>query len=216
MGDGSNRLIPTQGINPDGEMEDLIWKEIPGYENMYEVSQFGDVKSKARFKDSGHRTKDLILKKKKGTSERKKRPLTERGDIWTVTVMKDGKQRCFSVAKLVVCLHGDPEYGKLNLDERSFFVDYHDGDHDNLYYKNLLPSSIHVIKKRMGRDLGILRKGVKCKNKHGDEFTFESQQKVAEIFGVSKTILQYWIRHSGTYYRGYRWTHAALPWKDEE
>lgn len=46
-------------------MDEVIWKDIPGYEDMYAINQFGQVKSYGRDIDCGHgvrRTKDRILR----------------------------------------------------------------------------------------------------------------------------------------------------------
>ena len=46
-------------------MENEIWKEIPGYEGLYEVSNYGQIRSIKRLEKCGNKTrirKDRILK----------------------------------------------------------------------------------------------------------------------------------------------------------
>lgn len=46
--------------NMDNNIE--IWKDIPGYENMYQASSIGRIKSLAKIDASGHRRKEKIIK----------------------------------------------------------------------------------------------------------------------------------------------------------
>ena len=66
------------------------WREVQGYEGLYEVSIFGRVKSVERIDSSGHHRKEKILKPKK----------TKCGYL-LVVLSKELKHKCFLVHILV-------------------------------------------------------------------------------------------------------------------
>lgn len=67
-----------------------IWKDIQGFENKYQVSNIGRVKSLSYFNNLGRFKESIILKKR----------LTDRG-YNTAVVYNDGKQKVFKVHRLV-------------------------------------------------------------------------------------------------------------------
>lgn len=76
-------------------MENEIWKDVPGYEGSYQVSNLGNVKSLARWIDSsankGYLSKEKYLKQ----------ALSKRG-YYVLVLNKDKKPRMFNVHQLVV------------------------------------------------------------------------------------------------------------------
>lgn len=101
-----------------------VWKDIPGYEGLYEASTNGNIRSKEGRTTSNkkfpvRRWKQHVLKGK-GIS-----PAGKRVDLW-----KDGKSRGFLVARLVALTFlGDPPNG--------FTVNHKDGDRFNNSLENL-------------------------------------------------------------------------------
>ncbi|WP_200415961.1 NUMOD4 domain-containing protein [Virgibacillus salexigens] len=77
-----------------------IWKDVVGYEDSYEVSNSGNVRSKTRY--TNHRiygkkkVEGKLLKKMKGFTS-KKSPLLR----FQVELYKDGQRRRFSISRLV-------------------------------------------------------------------------------------------------------------------
>jgi len=67
-----------------------VFKDIEGYEKMYQISNLGNVKSLRRLSHIGHLVKEKILKQ----------GLTSRG-YYSVTLNKGGKQKTFITHQLV-------------------------------------------------------------------------------------------------------------------
>lgn len=104
-----------------------VWADIKGYENIYEVSNFGSVRTK-----NGKTTQT----KKHGTRKWKQRILKPRGRTYKtgyrVSLWKDGNQRDFLVARLVAFTF----YG-MDINDRTLTVDHIDGNRFNNELKNL-------------------------------------------------------------------------------
>ena len=76
----------TEALNKPFRQAKEIWKPILGYTGLYEISNFGRIKS---FKKKTHTTKIIFMKFKIG-----------RG-YWRLTLCKNGKERNFTVHRLV-------------------------------------------------------------------------------------------------------------------
>ena len=70
----------------------LEWRPVPGYEGLYEVSSFGDIKSKPR-----PRTKGGLLK-----------PSSRDGNYLNIELSKDGEQKTFRIHVLVLLAFKGP------------------------------------------------------------------------------------------------------------
>lgn len=72
------------------------WKDIPGYEGMYQVSSFGRVKSVRKFKKSKHGCNIAL-------EEKVIRPFvkSKKANYLRVSLIKDGKRTKYSVHRLV-------------------------------------------------------------------------------------------------------------------
>lgn len=94
-------------------MEEEIWKQIPGYEGVYDASSFGRIRSSPGrvFVDSRGRVihwKTKILREKRSENQRIKRGR----DDARVGLRKDGICKDFKVARLVaMAFHGIPQDG---------------------------------------------------------------------------------------------------------
>lgn len=71
-------------------MENVIWRPVNGYENYYEVSNTGEVKSLERIDENNHLWKERILAKQK----------TDKG-YERVILSRNGKVKAFFVHRLV-------------------------------------------------------------------------------------------------------------------
>lgn len=96
-----------------------IWKDIQGFENKYQVSNIGRVKSLSYFNNLGKFKKSIILKKR----------LTDRG-YNTAVIYNDGKQKTFKVHRLVAI-----EF--IPNPQNKPFVNHIDGNKENNIVSNL-------------------------------------------------------------------------------
>lgn len=104
-----------------------IWADIKDYENIYEVSNFGKIRTK-----EGKTTQT----KNNCTRKWKQRVLKPKGQTYKtgyrVSLWKDGKQKDFLVARLVAFTF----YG-MDINDRKLTVDHIDGNRFNNELKNL-------------------------------------------------------------------------------
>lgn len=82
-----------------------IFKSIQGYEGLYEVSNFGKVKSIGRYDFRGHFRKEKILK-----------PSKKKDGYYAVILYKDGKTKMFRIHRLVAkaFIHNPNNYPQVN------------------------------------------------------------------------------------------------------
>lgn len=74
--------------------EKEIWKDVEGYEEFYQISNFGEVRSKDRWRNNGSKSR-YLLKSKTMTKSK-----TTTG-YWKIGFFKDGKRREFKIHRLV-------------------------------------------------------------------------------------------------------------------
>lgn len=98
-----------------------VWKDVVGYEGMYQVSNYGNVRSIDRISSSGNNIKGLVLKPSYSTGYSK------------VSLTMNGNKKTFSVHRLVAeCfLNYNPH------DVRGLVVDHIDSDKVNNHVDNL-------------------------------------------------------------------------------
>jgi hypothetical protein len=100
-------------------MENEIWKDIPGYEGLYQVSNLGRVKSLPRQLGARFRNNDYFLK-----------PYIDKAGYYRFSLMKDNKFKHFCLHRLVaICFISNPENKKT--------VNHEDGDKSNNTIGNL-------------------------------------------------------------------------------
>jgi hypothetical protein len=127
--DGIPAVINLQLTKLEGER----WKDFPGYEGLYKVSNFGRVKSLARISDGKQqhwcpeRIKQLTAADKNKVAPGKRTTLI-------VTLSKDRRKRTYSVARYVYYLF----VKAFQIDDPSLRVYYKDGNPYNLHYSNLM------------------------------------------------------------------------------
>ena len=171
-------------------LENEIWKDVVGYENLYEVSNYGRVRthenkttSSARFKE--RHWKQRILKQK--FQKRKRSELFD----GRVILWKDGKEKTFLVSRLV-CIAFVPNPD--NLPE----VNHIDGNPLNNNVNNLeWCTSKYNVNHAIDNDLNIKnRKKIKVINKTTkEEFIFRSMNEASEFIGKSKMYISVLTRN---------------------
>ena len=97
----------------NSELYSEIWMDIEGYENLYEVSSFGNVKSFVKYKEG------KLMK-----------PGTDTWGYFYVNLFKNGEQKHYSVARLVANAFLEKVDGCLT-------VDHIDRNPKNNYIENL-------------------------------------------------------------------------------
>ena len=114
-------------------MEKEVWKDIPGYEGLYEVSTFGRVRSKDRLVELDW-TKNRHVSMNYFSYIKKGRMMKLGKNVFgytTVHLTKDKKQKGYMVHRLVLLAHA-PEH---RLDE--VYVNHKDEDKNNNHLSNL-------------------------------------------------------------------------------
>ena len=87
-------------------IEDEIWKDIPGYEGKYQVSNYGRVKSLERWVDNGSEKGYVI-------PERMKVPTLNTNGYLMVSLYKDNKEKHFTIHRLVAKTFHAVEFGNV-------------------------------------------------------------------------------------------------------
>ena len=159
-----------------------IWKDVEGYEGLYQVNQFGEVKSLPKQIGLGYMTKEKILK-----------PRLQNSGYLQVNLMKDGKRINKTVHRLVAkAFIPNPE----GLPE----IDHIDGDKTNNMVENLQWIS-HVENNRK-KTIGI---GIpkRVENVETGEI-FETMTAAANEYNVSKAAISHAAKTGGRS-AGYHW-----------
>ena len=97
----------------------IIYKDIPNYEGIYQVNNKGEVKSLARKRMNGHNLKEKMIQ-----------PIN--GSVMTINLFKDGRMKRFKLKQLVAQAFLNYEIGSREV------IGYIDGDKKNLEASNLL------------------------------------------------------------------------------
>lgn len=146
------------------------WKDIPGYEGIYQASTFGNIRTAEGKTTSNRRYK---------VRSWKSRVLKGRGDNYTtgkrVSLWKDGKAKDWLVARLVAMTFlGTPPEG--------FTVNHKDGNRlnnavDNLEWLSLADNIRH------GFSTGLYPTKSVTLSRNGIHITFDSMAKCDEFLG---------------------------------
>jgi hypothetical protein len=119
------------------------WKDMPDFEDLYQISNYGRVKSLARWINRGLRADyyrpERIIKLRITTSGQGKQKYID----LQVKLHKDSKRYMFSVARYVYYLFVAP----FDLSDHSIIITRKDSDKLNCYYRNLALRSISDVAK---------------------------------------------------------------------
>lgn len=166
-----------------------IWKDIPGYEGMYQVSDLGRVRGVDRIDGNGHLRKGKILV-----------PTDNGTGYLQLSLSKDAKCRKFTVHRLVMLAFADLRPEGCNINHKD--GDKHNNNLRNLEYVLFQDNSRHAVKK-LGKMFGV--KG----EKHPSAKLTQSEvleirrlyaaggvgyPRLARMFGVTKTTIEALIK----------------------
>lgn len=149
-----------------------IWKNITGYEGIYQVSNYGRIKSLKRKKWNG-KSFQII-------GEKILKPSINNVGYYVVNLAKNGKQKLVLVHRIVAS-----EF--LKNDNNLPVINHKDGNKlnnhvDNLEWTTYQNNNIHAMKTGLNR----VKKPIKGINiKTGEEFIFESAREAERKLGVS-------------------------------
>ena len=189
-------------LNQDDEMEELIWVDVKGYEGLYAVNQFGEVRSYSRtiIKDDGS---DVYLHGRILVGMRNK----ETGAVM-VNLFLDKIQSSHNVRRLVA-----EAFLGLNRSDKSLYVTNKHGAPDDNYYKNIevVPMREVLSVRNMGREI-VVCKSVRCTDRSGKSLTFKTVTEAAKHFNlVDKATITNRAKHPDKFYKGWRWSYHNLP-----
>lgn len=167
-------------------MSNIIWIDIEGYENHYQISNFGDIKSCNRkiLKNNGrtHSTKERILKSRFNKAGYK-----------IISLVKFGKMKTYLVHRLVAQMF----IGKCPVNKQ---VAHNDGNKLNNFCDNLRYATIQEnTKDRI--EHGTIVKGEKVKNSKLTEDIVKkirneigTQFEIANKYGINQTNVGFILR----------------------
>ncbi len=164
------------------------WKDIPGFEGLYQLSNYGRIKSLERWIDTG-RFDSL-------KSERIVKPrivISPKGDVsLQMKLHKERKRYCFSVARYVYFLFINP----FDLDDQSLVVTFRNGDHLFLRHKNLklqtrseVAKSVIYTGKRIRRSQSNIKPVTQYDMQGKRVAVFESTVAAAQATGHHKSLI---------------------------
>lgn len=171
------------------------WKDINGYEGIYQISNYGNVKSLSRKMWNGYKywdSKEKILKP---------RMAKDKSHYETVCLRKDGKSKTFSIHRLVA-IHFIPMVNGKN------YVNHKDENKRNNHFSNL---EWTTAKENINYKDNQLRKGnnrstkVKGVNISTNEIIIISNKNEAEELGFNKKTISKVADKENRTYKGYRW-----------
>ncbi|HEX7906325.1 MAG TPA: NUMOD4 domain-containing protein [Chitinophagaceae bacterium] len=185
------------------------WKEIPGFDGLYELSNYGRVKSLGRWIDYGKFDAfcpERIIKLRLTPTQGK----TKRVDL-QMKLHKNKKRYQFSVARYVYYLFVAP----FDLEDHTVIVTRKNGDTLNCYYKDLLLRSISDVakegfatNKRKSR-FQLQVKPVTQYDPDGKKIrTYKTQKKAGEATGISSDYISGAARTKDRMAGGYYWRYG--------
>ena len=193
-------------------MTDEIWKDIEGYEGLYQISNFGNVKSLAKPRKNGNNTqyiqKEKLLKQSFTSTGYKK-----------VELYKNGKRKSFKVHRLVAkAFISNPENkpevnhidgNKINnfayetgfnskkkiLDEVKIIELYNNGTSKEEIAKMFDVSNVVIVRILKENDIKLRTKSEAFNKYHLDELDLnellktKTQKQLAEELGCSQSLI---------------------------
>lgn len=180
-----------------------IWKDIKGYEGLYQVSNEGRVKSLARWIDGVNYGKPC----KKFRREKLMKTRKDRRGYIRVMLCKNTKHRSYQVHRLVYAAFG----GDI---PKGLQVNHIDENKENNQIGNL---NIMTPKENTNWGTGRKRAAEKCKKKvyqYDKNNTlvniFDSVKEACEKYNISQGNISSCCLGKMKTYKGYRWSYSPL------
>lgn len=159
--------------------EDEIWKDIKGYEGLYEVSNYGRIYSKYKSK---------IMKDKYDYANYK-----------VIGLTKDNRQKVLKVHRLVAQAFLS-NFEELN--KKDYHVDHIDGIKDNNHISNLqMLTHYDNCLKRTGSNAHQRIKVINIET--NEELIFISQNQASKVLNINQGSLSNCLRGKCKTYKGY-------------
>ena len=161
-----------------------IWKDIKGFENTYQISNYGRVKNLARYTNSKNGSKSF---KRERILKYDKSKKNKRGQFYLrVTLSKENKQKRLQVHRIVAKHFLDKVEGK-NI------INHIDGNPENNHYSNLEWCTHSENELHSYNDLGKINKVRKLTEIEVFEirrdYIFGSSRVLAKKYNVHKTTI---------------------------
>jgi hypothetical protein len=122
------------------------WKSIPDFEGLYQISNYGRVKTLSRKTQMNSPNGGFYISQERIRKSKLDVKLNKaiQQHLYTIiiTLYKDGITYSYSVPRLVYTVFGKP----FDLADRTIFISYKDGDGRNTHISNLVKSDISTIK----------------------------------------------------------------------
>jgi hypothetical protein len=188
------------------------WKSIPGFEGLYEISNYGRVKSLPRQvqMNSPHGgsyiSKEIIRKANLEIKLNK----TTRGNIYSLVIAlySDGRSYQYSLPRLVYSVFKD----KFDTSDKKVFISYKDHDGRNIRISNLVKTNMRAVKlasyaeKRAISHLSALSKPVTQFDSHGDVVAhFPSMYEAGKAMSIGGRNIAEVVSGKGHMYKGFFW-----------
>lgn len=171
------------------------WKDIPGYENLYQASNFGQIRTCEGKVTKSARSEHRVWKQRILKQKWQKRHNSNKKDA-RVTVWKDGKEETKLVSRLVAMTWCNGYNEKLT-------VNHIDGDPSNNKAENLeWVSYAENIQKGFATGLFGTQKQVKLL-RDGKTMTFQSMSEASRFLHHNNGYISTCIKRNRTIVNGY-------------
>lgn len=155
-----------------------MWKDIEGYENVYQISNKGNIRSVDRTLSNGRHIKGVLLK-----------PKYDKDGYLNIGLSKNGTKKCFRVHKLVGMSFINNPKGYTMINHKDGIRDNNNADNlewcDNSYNQW---HRCHINNNPPNND--YKKKKVKAILPNNTEYIFDSVTECGEYFGVSRTAIE--------------------------
>ena len=191
------------------------WKDVPGFEGEYEVSNFGRIKSVRRWRASGssgvgYYTKEII--RKQGERKGYNNFVNEKTFTISITLKHDGINTSTSTGRYVYYVFVKP----FDLENKEILISYKDSDGRNLHYKNLFLTDRSNLSKRTFQ---LNRKHPPTDKMPVKQYTltgkllatYKSISEASRVTGFHITGIRAAMLDKIYQHRGYRWEYSEKP-----
>ena len=177
-----------------------IWKDIPGFDSRYQISNLGNVKVKQYIRSNG---KGVFL-----TKEKLLKPFIEHGGYQKIVLYSNGKNKRMKVHRLVAMAFIPNPYNKPEIDHVN--TNTLDNRVENLRWVTSKENHFNVLTRR---HMSIAKKNNNCKSvicidSSGNTTTFGSIKHASIMLGVSGAHISQCCKCKRKSAGGYKWEYA--------